>query len=120
MRSDQREQAQRITGKPYAGDVEVHHLLDVLVNRFGLDGIRQKVQRRLAGLRVACYYGCLLTRPPEVVAFDNPENPNMHGRPGGGNRGGTGRFGPIRQSVAGRACRSRRAKWWGVWVASCS
>ena len=28
-----------------------------------------------AGLRVACYYGCLLTRPPEIVAFDNPEHP---------------------------------------------
>jgi heterodisulfide reductase subunit B len=73
--TDERERAQRVTGKPYAGDVEVHHLLDVLVNRFGLDGIQRKVQRRLAGLRVACYYGCLLTRPPEVVAFDNPENP---------------------------------------------
>ena len=71
----QRERAQRVTGKPYAGEVEVHHVLDVLVNRFGLGGIRGRVQRRLAGLRVACYYGCLLTRPPEVVAFDNPENP---------------------------------------------
>jgi len=73
--ADQRERTQRITGQPYAGDVEVHHLLDVLVNRFVLDGIRRNIQRRLAGLRVACYYGCLLTRPPEVVAFDNPENP---------------------------------------------
>jgi len=73
--ADQRERAERITGKSYAGDVEVHHLLDVLVNRFGLDRIRRNVQRRLAGLRVACYYGCLLTRPPEVVAFDNTENP---------------------------------------------
>jgi len=54
--TDQRLRAQRVTGKPYAGDVEVHHVLDVLVNRFGLDGIRPKVQRRLAGLRVACYY----------------------------------------------------------------
>jgi heterodisulfide reductase subunit B len=71
----ERERAERITGKPYAGDVEVLHLLDVLVNRFGLDGIRHKVQRRLSGLRVACYYGCLLSRPPEVVAFDNAENP---------------------------------------------
>ena len=25
---------------------------------------------------MACYYGCLLTRPPEVVAFDNAENPS--------------------------------------------
>ncbi len=73
--TDQRQRAERVTGKPYAGEVEVHHVLDVLVNQFGLDGIRQKVQQRLAGLRVACYYGCLLTRPPEVVAFDNPENP---------------------------------------------
>ncbi len=73
--TDQRQRAERVTGKPYAGEVEVHHVLDVLVNQFGLDGIRQKVQQRLAGLRVACYYGCLLTRPTEVVAFDNPENP---------------------------------------------
>ena len=71
----QREQAERVTGNPYAGEVEVHHVLDVLVNQFGLDGIRKKVQRSLAGLRVACYYGCLLTRPPDVVAFDNAENP---------------------------------------------
>jgi heterodisulfide reductase subunit B len=73
--TQERRRAERVTGKPYAGEVEVHHMLDVLVNRFGLDGIVRKVQRRLAGLRVACYYGCLLTRPPEVVAFDSPENP---------------------------------------------
>lgn len=71
----QRERVERVTGKPYTGEVEVHHVLDVLVNRFGLEGIQRKVQRPLAGLRVASYYGCLLTRPPEIVAFDNPENP---------------------------------------------
>ena len=70
-----RERAERLTGKPYAGDVEVHHVLDVLVNHFGLDAIRAKVRRPLAGLRVASYYGCLLTRPPEIVAFDNAEHP---------------------------------------------
>ena len=26
-------------------------------------------------MKVACYYGCLLLRPPNVVNFDNPENP---------------------------------------------
>ena len=73
--AQERERAQRVTGKPYQGQVEVHHVLDVLVNHFGLDAIRQKIQRPLTGLRVASYYGCLLTRPPEVVAFDDPENP---------------------------------------------
>jgi heterodisulfide reductase subunit B len=71
----ERERTQRVTGKPYDGQVPVHHVLDVLVNHFGLDQVRAKVSRRLSGLRVACYYGCLLTRPPEVVAFDNPEQP---------------------------------------------
>ena len=71
----ERERAQRVTGKPYSGGVEVHHVLDVLVNHFGLDAVRGKLRRSLAGLRVACYYGCLLTRPPEIVAFDNAENP---------------------------------------------
>jgi len=77
VRSEAREcqRAERVTGRPYAGEVDVHHVLDVLVNHFGLEGIRAKVQRQLSGLRVACYYGCLLSRPPEVVAFDNPENP---------------------------------------------
>ena len=67
--------AARITGKPYDGQVPVYHVLDVLVNQYGLSEIRSHVQQPLAGLKVACYYGCLLTRPPEVVAFDNPENP---------------------------------------------
>jgi heterodisulfide reductase subunit B2 len=71
----QRRLAERVTGMPYTGDVAVHHVLDVFVNQFGLESIRWKIQRRLTGLRVACYYGCLLTRPPEIVAFDNAENP---------------------------------------------
>jgi heterodisulfide reductase subunit B len=94
---EDRRRAERITGKPYDGGVEVRHVLDVLVNDVGLDAIRAKVGQvanlprtienrgrragwqpapRLAGLRVACYYGCLLTRPPEIVAFDNPEHPS--------------------------------------------
>lgn len=73
---DQKRQAERVTGKPYDGGVEVEHVLDVLVNRFGLDAIQAKVSRRLSGLRVACYYGCLLTRPPDVVAFDDAEHPH--------------------------------------------
>jgi heterodisulfide reductase subunit B2 len=50
-------------------------VLDVLVNHLGLEAIHAAVRRPLEGLRVACYYGCLLTRPPEVVAFDDAEHP---------------------------------------------
>jgi heterodisulfide reductase subunit B len=50
--------------------------VDILVNDFGLDNIRAKVRRPLNGIRVASYYGCLLTRPPEIVAFENAEHPS--------------------------------------------
>lgn len=77
IRTDPETQArtQRITQAAYDGSVEVHHVLDVLVNHVGVEEIRRQVKRPLEGLRVACYYGCLLTRPPEVVAFDDPEHP---------------------------------------------
>jgi heterodisulfide reductase subunit B len=72
---EDRRHAEWITGRPYDGGVEVRHVLDVLVNGLGLDAIRAKVRRPFAGLRTACYYGCLLTRPPEIVAFDDAEHP---------------------------------------------
>jgi heterodisulfide reductase subunit B len=33
------------------------------------------VVKPLNGLKLAAYYGCYLVRPPELVAFDDPENP---------------------------------------------
>ncbi len=75
-KSDEARQAvSAVTGQPYGGQAEVRHILDVIVNEVGLKQIRAKVKQPLKGLKVACYYGCLLTRPPKVVAFDNPENP---------------------------------------------
>jgi len=37
--------------------------------------IAEKVKRPLTGLRAVCYYGCLLTRPPQVTEAPHPENP---------------------------------------------
>jgi heterodisulfide reductase subunit B len=76
----ERRRTQRITGKAYAGEVPVHHVLDVLVNHLGTEKIEAAVKKPLTGLRVACYYGCLLTRPPEVVAFDDAEHPTAMDR----------------------------------------
>ena len=58
----------------YEGDVEIVHLLEYLRDRVGFDNLAKKVTKPLKGLRVACYYGCLLVRPKEV-AFDDVENP---------------------------------------------
>lgn len=60
----------------YEGDVEVLHLLEYLRDRVTFEKMAAKVAKPLKGLKVACYYGCLLVRPKEV-AFDDVENPTI-------------------------------------------
>lgn len=57
------------------GGVRVMNLIEV-IQEVGQDAIRQRVVAPLAGHRPACYYGCLLTRPPQLVRFDDPEDPH--------------------------------------------
>ncbi len=60
-------------GLRYEGRARVRHPLDVLVNDIGLDRIAEAAVRPLGGLRVACYYGCLLVRP--YATFDDRRTP---------------------------------------------
>jgi len=53
--------------------VTIRHPLDVLVNDIGLERIKEKAKKSLKGLKVACYYGCLLVRPYNT--FDSAYNP---------------------------------------------
>ncbi len=62
-------------GYEYQHTVTVRHLLDTLVDRVGLDVIKRHVKRPLAGLNVASYYGCLITRPPQITGAEHPEYP---------------------------------------------
>ena len=55
----------------------VKHLLEILANDYGLDRLKNVVQKPLSGLKVACYYGCLLTRPPDVPNLDCVEAPTI-------------------------------------------
>ena len=64
-------------GTDYDGLTPVAHLLEVLVRDVGLKAIAARVKRPLEGLKAACYYGCLLSRPPEVTNFDDAENPML-------------------------------------------
>lgn len=62
-------------GRDYDGSVNVRHFLEVLLEDVGLEKIKESIKRSLNGMKVACYYGCLLVRPNEVTKFDDPENP---------------------------------------------
>ncbi len=64
---------------PLDHGVEVLHPLELLDRE--MNGAPRAVPAlQLAHLRVACYYGCLLTRPPQVVHFDNCEDPRSMDR----------------------------------------
>lgn len=73
-RPDVRERVERIIGRGLGGPVRVLNVLEALAARTAL--IREEVTDALAGVKFACYYGCLLVRPPEVTAFDDPEQPS--------------------------------------------
>jgi heterodisulfide reductase subunit B2 len=59
----------------YEGDVTVAHTIEILQEfKTNSASVAARVVKPLEGLRVACYYGCLLVRP-RSVAFDNVEDP---------------------------------------------
>ncbi len=57
------------------GTLRVRHLIDVITEDVGLKTLASKVTRPLKGVRVAPYYGCLISRPGLRTAEHNPEYP---------------------------------------------
>ncbi len=72
---EERERIEAFIEAEYAGEVEVKDILHLLRDDVGFAAVREKVQKPLTDLKVACYYGCMVLRPPAEVAYDNPENP---------------------------------------------
>jgi len=70
-----RKQVSEALERDYDGSVRVRHFLEVLLDDVGLQAVSRACKRSLNGLKVACYYGCLLVRPPKILKFDDPENP---------------------------------------------
>jgi len=69
------EQANKALGYEYQDKVRVTNLMDSLIDNVGLDELEQKTKKSLEGLKAVAYYGCLLSRPPQVTEAKNPENP---------------------------------------------
>jgi heterodisulfide reductase subunit B len=70
-----RADVEQVVGRPYKTGVAVRNLVDVYYDEVGLDALKAKVVRPFNGLKVAAYYGCLLTRPPKVTLAEDPEYP---------------------------------------------
>ena len=59
----------------YECSVQVLDVVQLLRDDVGWDVVRESVKNPLNGLRVAAYYGCMVVRPPDEVAYDDSDNP---------------------------------------------
>jgi heterodisulfide reductase subunit B len=72
-----RKQVEYALDAPLEVSKPVKHLLEILAKDYGLERLHEAVVKPLTGLKVACYYGCLLTRPPDVPELDCTEAPTI-------------------------------------------
>jgi len=68
-------QVNRLLDKPVSDVLPVKSVLQAIYEDVGPDALRPKAFKRLTGLKVAPYYGCIMNRPPQVMDFDDHENP---------------------------------------------
>lgn len=72
---DERDRLNTFIEADYQGEVNVKDILHLLRDDIGFEAIHSHVQKPLQGLKVACYYGCMVLRPPAEVAYDDPDHP---------------------------------------------
>jgi len=60
---------------PVTGDVKVHDMTRFLAEPTMIKHIKERVLKPLNGLRVVCYYGCQMVRPPRITGYTDYENP---------------------------------------------
>jgi heterodisulfide reductase subunit B len=75
--TESREKIESYTHEDYEGQVDVLHYIEMLRDVVGYDGVAEAVTKKLEGLRVAPYYGCMLLRPAKEMQFDDAEQPTI-------------------------------------------
>ncbi|MDR2850713.1 MAG: CoB--CoM heterodisulfide reductase iron-sulfur subunit B family protein [Desulfovibrio sp.] len=56
---------------------EVISVMQGIARRFDANALAERVKKPLKPLRLATYYGCLMSRPAEIMDFGDPENPTL-------------------------------------------
>jgi heterodisulfide reductase subunit B len=74
---EKRERINLFLEEAYNGEVRVLHFLEILRDELGFEALSQRVEKRLEGLKVGPYYGCLLLRPYDEIGLDDPEAPSI-------------------------------------------
>ncbi|MBE0558910.1 MAG: hypothetical protein IH628_16910 [Proteobacteria bacterium] len=56
-------------------DLKIDHILQTVTESIGYQKVQEKVLYPLAELKVVCYYGCIITRPPKITGSREYEYP---------------------------------------------
>jgi len=70
---------QELPNLSYNG-MKIEHLLQTVTDRIGYQKVAAKVVRPIKGLKVVCYYGCIITRPPKITQVKDYEYPTQMDR----------------------------------------
>ncbi len=60
---------------PVTGDLKVHDMTRFLAEPGMINQIKKRVLKPLNGLKLVCYYGCQMVRPPRITGYTDYENP---------------------------------------------
>jgi heterodisulfide reductase subunit B len=78
--ADMRDDMEKILLYRYGNSVTVLHPLEIFSGKEALTAIQGEIKTPLKGLKAVTYYGCLITRPPEVMQIEHFEYPVMMDR----------------------------------------
>lgn len=70
-----RQELEEIIKMPYKAQADVLNFLEIFSKPEVKQICKEKMYRTLKGMKVACYYGCLTSRPVEVTGASSTENP---------------------------------------------
>lgn len=71
-----RQEISTIIEMPFSAKTKPVGILEFF-SEMGSEKIKSLVKKPLEELKVACYYGCLLLRPPKLIKFDDCEEPQV-------------------------------------------
>ena len=64
--------------EPASNDLpEMISVMQAIESILSMEDLGNKVVKKLSALKLACYYGCLMSRPAELMEFEDPENPML-------------------------------------------
>ena len=73
-----RESVNALLDEPAAENLpDATSIMQLIGRKFDADELARHVKKPLTGIRVAPYYGCLMSRPAKIMDFGDPENPTL-------------------------------------------